>query len=245
MAARLQREYVILQRSKLDHIAVHPDPKSILTWHYVLFNLPDDTPYFGGVYLGKLVFPANYPYAPPAIYMITPNGRFLTNQRLCLSMSDFHPEAWNPAWRVETILAGLLSFMTDVNEPVANGTVKFPYNQRRKFALDSLTHNRNSKVFRDLFRDFADPVLVGEKWVDLYGYHTSNPEHSAPLLDNLQQNTNNPSESWLNRVTTDVKKWFVGIPKPSFQLDTDEENGEADGVESGAETVATNSTQKQ
>ena len=43
--------------------------------------------------------------------MITPNGRFATNKRLCLSISDFHPDTWNPAWSVATILTGLLSFM--------------------------------------------------------------------------------------------------------------------------------------
>lgn len=43
--------------------------------------------------------------------MITPTGRFKTNTRLCLSISDFHPDTWNPAWSVSTILTGLLSFM--------------------------------------------------------------------------------------------------------------------------------------
>ena len=40
-----------------------------------------------------------------------PSGRFETNTRICLSMSDFHAEMWNPGWNVETILIGLLSFM--------------------------------------------------------------------------------------------------------------------------------------
>ena len=33
--------------------------------------------------------------------------------RLCLSISDFHPDTWNPAWSVSTILTGLLSFMVN------------------------------------------------------------------------------------------------------------------------------------
>ena len=65
----------------------------------------------GGVYHGKLVFPGEFPFKPPSIYMITPNGRFKCNTRLCLSISDFHPDTWNPAWSVATILTGLLSFM--------------------------------------------------------------------------------------------------------------------------------------
>lgn len=30
------------------------------------------------------------------------------NTRLCLSMSDYHPESWNPVWSVSCILTGAL-----------------------------------------------------------------------------------------------------------------------------------------
>jgi ubiquitin-conjugating enzyme E2 J2 len=29
-----------------------------------------------------------------------------------MSISDYHPETWNPIWKVETIMMGLVSFMT-------------------------------------------------------------------------------------------------------------------------------------
>lgn len=54
------------------------------------------SPYEGGYYHGKLKFPPEYPLKPPSILMLTPSGRFKPNTRLCLSMSDFHPETWNP-----------------------------------------------------------------------------------------------------------------------------------------------------
>lgn len=47
-----------------------------------------------------------YPFKPPSIMMITPNGRFKTSTRLCLSMSDYHPDQWNPTWSTELILKG-------------------------------------------------------------------------------------------------------------------------------------------
>lgn len=81
--------------------------------HYVVCG-PESTPYEGGFYHGKLVFPREFPFKPPSIYMITPNGRFKTNKKLCLSISDFHPDTWNPAWSVSTILTGLLSFMVSL-----------------------------------------------------------------------------------------------------------------------------------
>ena len=75
----------------------------------------------GGVYHGKLKFPPEYPLKPPSIIMITPNGRFKTMRRICLSMSDYHPETWSPLWSVETILTGLVSFFNSNENSTAAG----------------------------------------------------------------------------------------------------------------------------
>lgn len=102
---RLNREYKKLIKDPVPSISAHPLPNNLLEWHYVIEGSPG-TVYEGGVYHGKLVFPSKYPMEPPAIIMFTPNGRFTPNMKLCLSMSDFHPESWNPAWSVATILNG-------------------------------------------------------------------------------------------------------------------------------------------
>lgn len=74
---RLRREYAIIQQSqKTPHIVARPSESNMLVWHFVLHDLPAETPYRGGVYEGKLAFPREYPLKPPAIYMITPSGRF-------------------------------------------------------------------------------------------------------------------------------------------------------------------------
>jgi ubiquitin-conjugating enzyme E2 J2 len=61
--------------------------------------------------MGKIAFPKEYPNKPPGIEMITPNGRFELNKKICMSMSDYHPESWSPAWGVQSIIMGLISFM--------------------------------------------------------------------------------------------------------------------------------------
>jgi ubiquitin-conjugating enzyme E2 J2 len=107
---RLRKEYLALQKKPVDNIIAVPLETNILEWHYVITG-PNDSPYAGGHYHGKLKFPPEYPMKPPSVFMLTENGRFKTNTRLCLSMSDFHPETWNPMWSVSSILTGLLSFM--------------------------------------------------------------------------------------------------------------------------------------
>ena len=89
----------------MPYIVAEPLPSNLLEWHYVVRG-PEDSFYKGGLYHGKLVFPSEFPFKPPSIYMTTPNGRFKTDTRLCLSISDYHPDTWNPAWSVSTILTG-------------------------------------------------------------------------------------------------------------------------------------------
>jgi len=85
--------------------------------------------------------------------MITPSGRFACNRRLCLSMSDYHPESWNPLWSVASILNGLLSFMLDKTPTL--GSIETSDNEKRKLAAQSMECNTKDAVFRKLF-----PALV-------------------------------------------------------------------------------------
>ena len=65
--------------------------------------------------MGKLKFPNDYPWKPPSIMLVTESGRFAVNERICLSISDYHPESWNPVWPVRSVIIGLTSFMvTDI-----------------------------------------------------------------------------------------------------------------------------------
>jgi ubiquitin-conjugating enzyme E2 J2 len=128
---RLVREYKNIQANPPPFIVAHPSEANILEWHYILTG-PPGTPYDGGQYWGTLMFPPDYPFAPPAIRMHTPSGRFQPSARLCLSISDFHPKSFNPAWEVSTILIGLMSFMT--SEEMTTGGVRASDADRKVFA---------------------------------------------------------------------------------------------------------------
>ena len=55
-------------------------PFELFFRHYVIKG-PEKSPYEGGYYHGKLVFPKDFPFKPPKIIMMTPNGRFKTHTR--------------------------------------------------------------------------------------------------------------------------------------------------------------------
>ena len=99
MASASKRLMIELRQSHLERLknpsayefVAAPLESDIHTWHYVLFGSAK-TPYEGGYYHGILKFPPEYPMRPPSVSMVTPSGRFETNTKICLSMSDFHRE---------------------------------------------------------------------------------------------------------------------------------------------------------
>jgi ubiquitin-conjugating enzyme E2 J2 len=152
---RLTKELAALKKDPMKEpsITVAPNEANLLEMHYVMEGSVG-TPYEGGVYHGKLIFPKEYPLKPPGVIMLTPSGRFQPGRRLCLSMSDFHPESWNPMWSVSTILTGLYSFMIE-SKPTM-GSIETSFRKKRQLAMVSLEYNvLNDKVFAKLFPEYV------------------------------------------------------------------------------------------
>jgi ubiquitin-conjugating enzyme E2 J2 len=74
---RLTKELSALKKDPMKDpvIVVAPNESNILEIHYVLEGI-EDTPYEGGVYHGKLIFPKDYPLKPPSVMMIILSGCF-------------------------------------------------------------------------------------------------------------------------------------------------------------------------
>lgn len=83
---RLRKELRQLQKNPVENIRALAKESNLLEWHYVLEGSKGSC-YQGGYYHGVLTFPKNYPYKPPSITMLTPNGRFKVSQVICSNYS--------------------------------------------------------------------------------------------------------------------------------------------------------------
>ncbi|CAN4085102.1 unnamed protein product [Withania somnifera] len=188
---RLQKEYRALCKEPVSHVVARPSPNDILEWR--------------GYYYGKIKFPPEYPFKPPGISMTTPNGRFMTQKKICLSMSDFHPESWNPMWSVSSILTGLLSFMMD-NSPTT-GSVSTTIAEKEKLAKESLAFNCKNPTFRKLFPEYLEKYeqqqLLSQPVPEQLSSVQAVAENSRPLLEH-----GNSTKHEVNRVKhlKDAKK---------------------------------------
>ena len=82
---RLRKEFNELKKKPVENIRAAPKENNILEWHYVIEG-PKGSVYEGGWYHGTLTFPHEYPYKPPSIMMITPNGRFKVIKRIAITL---------------------------------------------------------------------------------------------------------------------------------------------------------------
>ena len=148
---RLGKEYKKLQEDPVPNLLARPLESDIFQWRF-LFKGEDDSPYKGGLYMGGIVFPNAYPHQAPKVYMITPNGRFnLSLKGICMSFTNWHPESWNPALGVRTILMGLISFFYE--DGTTAGSIRTTNAGKQEFAQKSVEFNRNHKDYMELFQE--------------------------------------------------------------------------------------------
>ncbi|XP_001602750.1 ubiquitin-conjugating enzyme E2 J1 [Nasonia vitripennis] len=133
---RLMREAQELHDATDEYYA-YPLEENLFEWHFTVQG-PPSTDFEGGVYHGRILLPPEYPMKPPNIILLTPNGRFEINKKICLSISGHHPETWQPSWSIRTALLALIAFMpTPGNGTI--GSLNYSPDERQKLAKKSLS----------------------------------------------------------------------------------------------------------
>jgi len=106
---RIRADVMELSKNPSPLYKAAPLEDDFFEWHFTVRG-PTATEFAGGLYHGRILLPPEYPFKPPSILMLTPSGRFEVNTKICLSLTAHHPEHWQPAWGVRTILEALVAF---------------------------------------------------------------------------------------------------------------------------------------
>lgn len=126
---RLISEFRAIRLKPEDNFVAGPIGDDLFVWHFTIKG-PPDTAFEGGIYHGKIIFPQLYPFAPPDICFLTPNGRFEIRKKICLSITSYHPDSWNPAWDVRTALTAIIAMMPTKAEGAIGGIDMTDYERK-------------------------------------------------------------------------------------------------------------------
>lgn len=132
---RLMRELAELRQAPSADFHIEPLEDNLFEWHFTLRG-PTDSPYEGGYYHGRMIIPEEYPMKPPSFVFLTPSGRFEVGKKICLSISNYHPEHWRPAWGIRTAMVALVSIMPEEDQG-SIGAMNCSDDIRRAYARES------------------------------------------------------------------------------------------------------------
>ncbi|GLB35326.1 putative UBC-like protein [Lyophyllum shimeji] len=131
---RIMQEAKELANDPSTDYSAAPLEDDIFEWHCTLRG-PAGTDFEGGLYHFRILLPAEYPFRPPSLMMLTPNGRFELNTKICISFTNYHEELWQPAWGVRTAILGLQGFFPlKGQQAVGVGSIEYPPAERKRLA---------------------------------------------------------------------------------------------------------------
>lgn len=147
---RIRNELKNLKKMNIDNIQIIQDPSDKFVFYFLLKGL-EKSDYEGGLYVGKITLPEDYPKNPVDYKMLTPSGRFEINKSICLTNSKYHKESWSPSWNLENMTIGFISIFSDDTEKGISH-IKDTKQNRQKFAKDSIKYNMDHH--REIFTSF-------------------------------------------------------------------------------------------
>lgn len=145
------KKYTEVRNSCFDIIM---DDKDVRKWYVRLRDFSGNHDEFkGGEYLMEVKAPADYPFKPPEFYFYTPNGVYGTNQKVCISIGEYHADQWPAAKGMGGMIIELINGLICWKQ--LGGGIAIQHTkeaEKQKFAQESRMWNR--KFYKDLIRQF-------------------------------------------------------------------------------------------
>lgn len=151
---RLHNEVKDLNKNKMEFIQGIQDETNKLIFYFLLKG-DKDSSYKNGYYIGKILLPQNYPEKPGDFIMLTPNGRFDIEKKICLSNTGYHLDTASPIWSIRNVLIGIFSIWMDDKE-CGISHIKDSPEKRKEYAKNSIEYNK--KKYFDIFTKFTQFV---------------------------------------------------------------------------------------
>ena len=131
---RLQRELLEIEKdTPVNCSAGLVSQNDLFTWQANIIG-PTETPYEGGMFNLKILFPCDYPFKPPKITFETriyhPNIN--SNGGICL---DILKDQWSPALSITKVLLSICSLLSDPNpdDPLSHDIANIYKSNKEEF----------------------------------------------------------------------------------------------------------------
>ena len=134
---RLTKELKDIKNDPPANCSAGPVGENMFEWHATILG-PEGTPYHGGVFFLKILFPTDYPFKAPKIGFETKiyHCNINSNGGICL---DVLKDQWSPALTVSKILLSISSLLAEPNpeDPLVPEIAKLYKKDRAKHDMNA------------------------------------------------------------------------------------------------------------
>lgn len=132
---------------------------NIHEWYIKISSLVgDDNEFEHGEYIGKITITDDFPYKPPSFMLLTPNGVYDIDGRVCISIGEFHSQNYMPTLGVSgftnQLISGMIGWRT-LGEGIRllNTTVE----EKKLLASESVKYNEqhHNKINHDIEQEYT------------------------------------------------------------------------------------------
>ena len=149
---------------------------------------------------------SSYPYRPPNIMFLTPNGRFDINMDVCLSMTKYHKEEWQAAWTIRSMLEAIIAFFPVKEDHDAIGALESSPENRRYYAKQSIEYKC------DICGPIANILKPIEKMTSNANGNSNNNENNENKKENVDNSNENNDNKNSNANNSNTNKNIKIIP---------------------------------
>ena len=147
---RLQADVKQLREQHLNYVTAFQSEENMLNFYFLIYG-QKGSDYENGQYIGKFILSDKYPFTPPDIMFLTPNGRFEINRKICLTITGYHSGEWNPLLTIHAMLIQVYSIFSD-DDTTGIAHIKESKAQRIRHAQSSIEFNTTK--YPDIYRNF-------------------------------------------------------------------------------------------
>lgn len=84
--------------------------KEVNVWYILLSGFTgDNNEFVGGEYLCRMEAPVDFPFKPPSFYMLTENGVYGVEKKVCINIGEYHADQYRAALGMAGFASQLIS----------------------------------------------------------------------------------------------------------------------------------------
>jgi len=213
---RLQKEAMLMRYDTEDSFQAYSLETDMRTIYFLL--RPKDEPFAGGLYIGTIIAPPEYPIKPCDFKMMTPSGRFIINQKICMTNSSYHSGEWSPTWTFTGMVIGVLSIMYGDDHGISMITKGGSSDKERKqYAKESIKYNIDThpEIFKR-FDKFVNPDFTIKTDAEIRQFieNLKKEEKQAKQLVKSLSNSTDSKNSETTKSDLFTNSITINPPKP-------------------------------